>query len=532
MSTTAIAVRPKKNVLFGVTHTLEGQAVVRVPRAVKIGIGVPAGKDVEVYIDFDGSWVVRSGEKRGRYENRATAERDWSKAVASAPECKYPKKLDYFTFTRPGSIDYDPDFDAIEHHGPKPREIDVVFIENDPLQQSFQIWSKSELRCEGDGVNAMRSFAFAQTTLPDGKKRVEEAKDDGLDRVPIINGCYACGCPIGTKKECKPTTLLNFQLMSAPRLGSTAYFHSTSFRTAANLFSNLHQFRVMSGSGDPERGFVAGIPLKMVLRPHKVTPKEGTVGTAYNVALEFRAESANLLRQKLVQSGLEYARLQEAPKQIAAPAAPKPEPVETVPVEEPKGTAATHDDDGEDFQDVSAAAVQAEFYADAGDEDTHTERGTEPDTEPPSGSAEAADELGELKVSMMRAGRSEAVIQQVTAHYSKLIGEGMLPDKAIRQVIAADLANVEPAGPAEKLNREEIVTQSQWVDMVTYAKDELKMSEADLKNVVKKHGHASGDLTTMPKSVFRSVMDDLQKPRTARTQEVSAEKKSQRKFSL
>jgi hypothetical protein len=527
MSTAEIP-RPKKNVLFGVTHALDGQPVVRVPRAVKIGIGVPAGKDAEVYIDFDGTWVVRAGEKKNRYATRGEAQKVWPVAVAQAPERKYPKKLDYFTFTKPGAVEYDPDFDAIEHHGPKPREIDVVFIDNDPLQQSFQIWSKSELRCQGDGVNAMRSFAFAQTTLPDGKKRTEDAKEAGLDRVPIVNGCYSCGCPIGARKECKPTTLLNFQLMSTPRLGSTAYFHSTSFRTASNLFSNLHQFRMMSGGGDPERGFVAGIPLKMVLRPHKVQPPDGKPSTAFNVALEFRAESAGLLRQKLIQSGLEYAKLQEPPKQIAAPAAPSEAQAvaESVPVETVKG----HDDE-EDYTDVSAAAVNAEFYADGDDDETHSERGTDPDTEPPSGSAEAADNLGELKAALMTAGRSEDDIRRLTARYTELIEQGMLPDAALRRVGAEDVTDVDPAAPAEKLNREDIVTQGQWVDMLTYAKDELKMSEADLRNVVKKQGHLSGDLTMMPKSVYHSVMKDLQTPRTTRAPQEGTAKK-QRGFSL
>jgi hypothetical protein len=159
----------EKERLFGVTHALNGDPVVRVPRAVKIGIGVPAGKDAEVYIDFDGTWVLRYGEKRNRYATRGEAQKNWPAAVAQAPERKHPRKLDYFTFTKPGAVEYDPDFDAIEHHGPRPREIDVVFIDNDPLQQSFQIWSKSELRCQGDGINAMRSFAYAIATLPDGK---------------------------------------------------------------------------------------------------------------------------------------------------------------------------------------------------------------------------------------------------------------------------------------------------------------------------------------------------------------------------
>jgi hypothetical protein len=282
---------------------------------------------------------------------------------------------------------------------------------------------------------------------------------------------------------------------------------------------------MMSGSGDPERGFVAGIPLKMVLRTHKVQTPEGKPSTAYNVALEFRAESAGLLRQKLIQSGLEYAKSQEPPKQIAAPVAAS-EVADSLPVETVRG----HEDE-EDYTDVSAAAVNAEFYADGDDDEAHSERGTEPDTEQPSGSAEAADNLGELKAALMQAGRSAEDISRLTARYSELIGQGMLPDPALRRVQAEDVTNVDPAEPAEKLNREDIVTQGQWVDMLTYAKDDLKMSEADLKNVVKKHGHLSGDLTTMPKSIYHSVMKDLQTPRTTRAPQEGTAKK-QRGFSL
>ncbi len=42
-----------------------------------------------------------------------------------------PRKIGFFTFTRPAIQDgievFEPDFEAIEAHGPTPTEIDIVF---------------------------------------------------------------------------------------------------------------------------------------------------------------------------------------------------------------------------------------------------------------------------------------------------------------------------------------------------------------------------------------------------------------------
>jgi hypothetical protein len=55
----------------------------------------------------------------------------------------------------------EPDFGAIEAHGPTPTEIDVVFLDDNPFAGAYQMWSATELLCTGDGVTARRVFKLA-----------------------------------------------------------------------------------------------------------------------------------------------------------------------------------------------------------------------------------------------------------------------------------------------------------------------------------------------------------------------------------
>lgn len=309
---TAIA-RPDPKRMYGLTHRPDGSAVVRVPRVVRVGIGVPMGPDLFVYTkQVNGAlvWFLQSGKEKGRgFKTRAEAEHAWSELRASAEQRRAPQKLPFFTFTRQGPDgQFEPAWDEIEAHGPVPTEIDVLFTDDDPLDASYQWWTRADLQCRGDGLNAERLVQLAQS--PAEKKVAAEAQARGSKYFPITE-CFTAGCKYARADppQCKPHGTLRFQLVHSPRLGAVAQFDTTSWRSIGNLFGCLETLRAVSRRG------VAGIPLKLVLQPF-LARHNGKTATAYAVHLEFRHEDAAALRQALLETA---ARWDEQPKQIAAP---------------------------------------------------------------------------------------------------------------------------------------------------------------------------------------------------------------------
>lgn len=333
--------------LYGVTHTVEGSPIVHEPKTVKVGIGLPKGKAIHVYIDLAKKWVVVVGKEAKRFETKAEAKKFYRDAKATAPERKYPQRLAHFVFNRispDGS--FEPEWDAVETHGPMPTEIDIVFVKDDPFMASYQMWTATERKCEGDGLNATRINSMAQSQTE--KDAASQAERNGEKYFPIVGGCWTRGCPYSKSTDnkpspCKPHGRLLFQLLNAPRLGGTAYFDTTGFRSISQLFSCIQTFKAVTGQGDPERGFVAGIPLKMVLRPYR-TAHNGQAATQYGVALEFRADSALDLKRRLIEHGVQFRIADAEPlKQLtAAPDAPIV-------------------DDEDEEPEVIAAAMNAEF---------------------------------------------------------------------------------------------------------------------------------------------------------------------------
>jgi len=329
-----MALQPGK--LYGITHDPStGVAQVRVPRAIKISIGKPQGKALHVYLAKNGQgelrWFLETGSgKDATFVNFATKEecrKAYFDAKKNAPDRKAPEKLDYFTFMKSSSLadgTLEPDFDAIEKHGVKPRAIDIVFTDDTPFAAFYEMYSKAALLCRGDGINAERSVEWPQSN--DEKKAAAEAKAAGKKMFPILDGCWTRGCPFAKPttnargyevRQCAPHGTLSLQLVSDIRLGSRAQYSTTGIRTVSQLFSSLVELATFTGGGNPEAGYVRSIPLKMTLQPFK-TNHNGQPGKAYAVSLEFRAESLAGLKQKL----LEFSENFNAqPRQIAAPPA-------------------------------------------------------------------------------------------------------------------------------------------------------------------------------------------------------------------
>lgn len=308
--------------MVGLTHTPNGKAVTRQVRMLKVGIGYPRGPAIHVYIDAAKKWTVELGvgkeAKREKFDNRVAAEKFYREQRPKAKDRTYPGKLPYFTFHRIGMDGgYYPDFDAIEQHGSMPVEIGVVFLVNTPLDQRWQVWTTAELKCEGNGVNARRRVTWAKGEAEE--RLAAQAAKTGEKFFVLQNGCYSKGCPFprDEKRTCKPHSTLSFQLTESPMLGGTCTFDSTGYRSGVNLFSCLEQIRSITGRGNPEDGTVAGIPLRMMLRPYR-TSFDGKPATQFGVSLSLRASDAVELHRKVIAAADEFRQVTGSPLLLEA----------------------------------------------------------------------------------------------------------------------------------------------------------------------------------------------------------------------
>lgn len=377
--------KPIPGVLFGITHEADGALIIREPRVLKVGIGLPKGKAINCWLHNDGKFKVRVGykpedAKTYTFTTAREASTFYHQNLAKAPVCPFPRKIGFFTFTRPvlqddGGEIFEPDFEAIEAHGSTPTEIDVVFLDDNPFSGAYQMWSATELKCKGDGINASRVLSMAASEKE--KELATEAKQAGEKFFPIIEGCWTKGCQYAKEfvdergraqpSPCKPGGDLKFQLAKNIRVGGTAFFHTSGYRSISHIFSSIERIKMLTG------GRLAGIPLKMVLRPYK-TKHNGQSATQYGVSLEFRAEDIESLRKNLLEQAWKFrtAALDQPDRRMLSA------PVEPV-VEE----------DDEDPPVLSAQAMSDEFY---GGEDDSSESAEDVPAPAPVHTAAAATE--------------------------------------------------------------------------------------------------------------------------------------------
>lgn len=317
---------PMVGKMFGVTHDAnDGSTIARAPRALKVGTGLPKGPAINVWLQQESDrpaprWFVQLGYKDakvGKLATRESAEKTFWDSYSKAPVCPYPRRLNYFTFSRPMLIDgverYVPDFDAIEAHGPTPTKIDVLILEDAPLRGAYEMWSTSQLLCKGDGINAMRVLSMAATD--EDRAVAALAMEKGEKYFPIVNGCKTCGCPYAspgqkngqeTPPPCKASVDFKFQVIGALRLGGTAFLHTTSEKSVGNLFGGLV---ILSKAF----GHVSGIPLKLALQAWK-SNHNGKPAQQVAYRLDFEAGDIAAARQKVLE-GARY--FQEAANGVA-----------------------------------------------------------------------------------------------------------------------------------------------------------------------------------------------------------------------
>ncbi len=327
--------------LIGITHDINKVQIIREPRVLKVGIGISKGRAVYVYLK-DRRWMIRVGkfdkeklamvtvngpDGQPGFATKQEAQSWFSANKESIAISNRPQKIPFFTFTKriirevkgKPEESFEPDFDAIEAHGEMPREIDIVFMAENPLFQQYQAWSATELKCSGDGVLAQRLIQLGNKDWP-GWTEAEAAKQKTF---PVIE-CWVSGlCPIAEKGECKPTSVLTFQLANDIRVGATSYFTTTSIRSAIQLASSLASIRALAervGAG------ISNTPLKLVLAPFR-TNHDNKPATQYGVSLELRSQDVKKLRQLLAESawkpGTRLLNAAEEPAEIPAEITPE-----------------------------------------------------------------------------------------------------------------------------------------------------------------------------------------------------------------
>ena len=350
-------VRPRPNTLIGLTHTRDGIALVREPRTIKVGIGIAKGRAIQVFI-FKNEWHVRFGQwvkdPAGgkdklkmvtvvRASDRKEAEAYYLANRDKAAVSNRPQELPYFTFTKrrisvetgkPVEV-FEPDFDAIEQHGECPQSIDIILMNDNPLKLEFAMWSQTELRCHGDGLVALRIAAMGTKDQQDECKRTGE-------KYFVHTPCDFDGCPL-RRKECKPNGVLEFQLASSLRIGSTAYFTTTGEVSCGQLFSNVLKFKEWAEFAG---GSIRGLPVRMNLSSFKAN-HNGIPAVKPCVSLEMRAQDMAALKKMLLESVWTPKMIGAAPLQIQS----------------------ADEDVVEVSTEAMAPAIAAEFYPDATESD-------------------------------------------------------------------------------------------------------------------------------------------------------------------
>ena len=350
---------PLPGVLYGITHDESARPIIHAEKVLKVGIGLPKGHAINVWISKSGKWLVQIGHKSAdvvmkQFDKREDAESYFAENFDKAPIRPQPAKIPYFTFTRHARIgDADvmiPDWDAIEAHGHCPTSIPIVFASNNPYSghgTGFRWYSQTELRCKGDGINALRLISLAKT--PEEKVLAKQAKDAGEMYFPITEGCWGRGCEYRLptvresngktyeSRQCTPNVDLILQLIKSPRISNATYFHTTGEASARNIVSAIANIQNIND------GVVKGVPFTMSVQRFN-TNHNGLKGFQYKVILDVEPAYGIKLMT-------EFMSRQASTRRLEAP-----------PAEDP--TAIVEDPTNEEGETITPEVYNAEFVDD------------------------------------------------------------------------------------------------------------------------------------------------------------------------
>lgn len=206
-------------------------------------------------------------------------ERGEVRKAKNGNDYQLPMKLDHFKITTL-EVGKDGNFnvDEVAHKtlGEKPTEIPVTLIYDDPdlnFPSRYASYDGRKLYCSGDGENAQR------------------LNDDGKGHKTV-----ACTCPLqdpaytGARK-CKMNGSLSVLINGVSGVGGVYKFRTTSYNTIVGILSTMSFLRTLTG------GPLAGIPLKLVVRPKQATAPDGKQQTIYVVGLEYAGDMSDLQKK-------------------------------------------------------------------------------------------------------------------------------------------------------------------------------------------------------------------------------------------
>lgn len=321
--------------LYGILQDAQtGESLVKPSRNLKLSIGLPGqSPDIHVRIDPTGEWVIQAGSKTAKFKTRSEAQAAYPGLLRSCGTRKAPKKLPYFTVTRLSSDGgQEPEFGAIEALGPVPTSVELALFgrrEEDVCEAAYQLWTKTELRCKGDGRDCERLVTLA---APNQKEAAEAAKAAGQRYFKIPGGCWAAaGCKYWKAEGgCKPHMSLRFQLAKYPVIGGVSGFDTTSFKSIRIVSAQVEQIFEQLGS-------VRGLKATLSMHPYKTKS-----GSAYYVRLNGAGVSSVVIPDPVVEEQSEAAQaaaftgeFTDEPAEEFEEHTPEPEPEEDEPVDKP-----------------------------------------------------------------------------------------------------------------------------------------------------------------------------------------------------
>lgn len=188
-----------------------------------------------------------------------------------------PEKLDHFLITRTirGQdnnflLDEDLMKSLPKDADDKIRRIPITLLYDDlslNFQSRFACYSGRTLSCSGDGENANQAIV------------AQDKKITGYKTVPCP--CHRSEFGYKAGSPCKLTGRLQFLIRGSERIGGVHVFRTTGRNSVVAITSSLALVQRITG------GFLAGIPLDLVVSPKQVVDPDGKPQTVYLVAVEY-----------------------------------------------------------------------------------------------------------------------------------------------------------------------------------------------------------------------------------------------------
>lgn len=168
------------------------------------------------------------------------------KKKSSKSDNLYPSATDYFVVHEDINTPKEIAERFHQIYGKRPKELNIMFPLDD-LEKFFPQWLKryanGTLVCKGDGEKAI------ETDLKTGERK------------EII--CSYRNCPYYKKKQCKEIGNLQFYVSEIP--GGVFQIDTSSFNSIVRINTDIRIIK------EQNNGHIAGIPLKLILRPLQVT---------------------------------------------------------------------------------------------------------------------------------------------------------------------------------------------------------------------------------------------------------------------